>query len=106
MPQDPIIIALQNRRIMAGLSRQQVADLAGMSKRTYDRIERGEADIKISQYRAIVRELGLSDLDIFLDVLEIEQPTAEDVAAVSRLLSVDARGLLIKLIMTINSDRN
>lgn len=104
MSHDLIIHALRIRRQEAGFSREKIANIAGMSKRTYDRIERGESDIKISQYCAIVRELGLSNLDLFLDILNIEKPSAEDMTAVSRLLSADARRLLIQLIIAIDRD--
>ncbi len=87
MPQEPVVMALIERRKQASLSQEKLASLAGMSLKTYQRIERGEADIKMSQYRAITRTLKVTDLDIVLDTLHASHTTDEDVAAASRLLS-------------------
>ena len=99
MPQEPIVMALIERRKRANLSQETLAASAGMSLKTYQRIERGEADIKMSQYRSIIRTLKATDLDVVLDVVGASHATAEDVAAVSRLLTNEERMLLIKLIL-------
>lgn len=99
MSQEPIVMALIERRKRANLSQEKLAASAGMSLKTYQRIERGEADIKMSQYRSIIRTLKATDLDVVLDVVGASHPTAEDVAAVSRLLTNEERMLLIKLIL-------
>ena len=49
MSQEPIVIALIERRKQANLSQEKLAFSSGMSLKTYQRIERGEADIKMSQ---------------------------------------------------------
>ena len=99
MSQEPIVMALIERRKRANLSQGTLAASAGMSLKTYQRIERGEADIKMSQYRSIIRTLKATDLDVVLDVVGASHATAEDVAAVSRLLTNEERMLLIKLIL-------
>lgn len=99
MSQEPIVMALIERRKRANLSQDKLAASAGMSLKTYQRIERGEADIKMSQYRSIIRTLKATDLDVVLDVVGASHATAEDVAAVSRLLTNEERMLLIKLIL-------
>ena len=99
MLQEPIVMALIERRKRANLSQEKLAASAGMSLKTYQRIERGEADIKMSQYRSIIRTLKATDLDVVLDVVGASHATAEDVAAVSRLLTNEERMLLIKLIL-------
>lgn len=96
---DPIVQVIANRRKLAKLTRQQVAEIAGMSLKTYQRIERGESDMKISQYRSIVRALHLTDLDIALDVKNIQPVTNADLAAAARLLSPDAQAMLVRFIM-------
>ncbi|TCV23834.1 helix-turn-helix transcriptional regulator [Vibrio crassostreae] len=101
MSQEPIIVALIERRKQANLSQEKLASSSGMSLKTYQRIERGEADIKMSQYRSITRTLKLTDLDVVLDIVGASQATAEDVAAVSRLLTSEERMLLIKLILSV-----
>ncbi|KZX70333.1 transcriptional regulator [Vibrio sp. HI00D65] len=99
MSQEPIVMALIERRKRANLSQEKLSTSAGMSLKTYQRIERGEADIKMSQYRSIIRTLKATDLDVVLDVVGASHATAEDVAAVSRLLTNEERMLLIKLIL-------
>ncbi|MCG9553609.1 helix-turn-helix transcriptional regulator [Vibrio sp. Isolate31] len=101
MSQEPIIIALTERRKQANLSQEKLASSAGMSLKTYQRIERGEADIKMSQYRSITRTLKITDLDVVLDIFGTSQATPEDMAAVCRLLSSEERVLLIKLILSV-----
>jgi len=100
MANEPIVMAIIERRKRANLSQEKLASIAGMSLKTYQRIERGEADIKMSQYRSLTRSLALTDLDLVMDTLEASQTSAEDVAAVSRLLSDEQRKLLIKLILS------
>lgn len=101
---EPIINVIRRRREMIGMSRSQIADIAGMSEKTYLRIERGDSDMRLSQYRTIIRALKLTDLDISLDILEIDPTTPWDVAAAARILSPEARLLLVKLVMTITLD--
>ncbi|MFH4853364.1 helix-turn-helix transcriptional regulator [Vibrio diabolicus] len=98
MQVDPIIEALIARRKASGLSREQMANIAGMSVKTYQRIERGESDLKLSQYRSILRSLHLTDLDIALDIRDVQHVTADDLMAVARLLSPEAQSLLVRLL--------
>ncbi|OLQ93770.1 transcriptional regulator [Vibrio ponticus] len=98
---DPIVQVITTRRKLAKLTRQQMADVAGMSLKTYQRIERGESDMKISQYRSIIRALNLTDLDIALDVKEIQPFTNADLLAAARLLSPEAQAMLVRFIMQV-----
>ncbi|MCV6038717.1 hypothetical protein OFP00_37120, partial [Escherichia coli] len=82
------------------------ANIAGMSVKTYQRIERGESDLKLSQYRAILRSLHLTDLDIALDVRDVQHVTANDLTAVARLLSPEAQSLLVRLLSLILEQKN
>ncbi|EMB9232739.1 helix-turn-helix transcriptional regulator [Vibrio alginolyticus] len=106
MQVDPIIQALIARRKSNGLSREQMANIAGMSVKTYQRIERGESDLKLSQYRAILRSLNLTDLDIALDVRDVQHVTANDLTAVARLLSPEAQSLLVRLLSLVLEQKN
>ncbi|HCH1698769.1 helix-turn-helix transcriptional regulator [Vibrio sp. Vb1755] len=99
---DPIVEALIIRRKEHGLSREQMANIAGMSVKTYQRIERGESDLKLSQYRSILRSLNLTDLDI----RGIEHVTAEDLVTVARLLSPEAQSLLVRLLSLVLEQRS
>lgn len=98
---DPIIKVLIVRRKQTGMSRGEVAKIAGMSEKTYQRIERGESDLKLSQYRSILRALKVTDLDIALDARCISNISAEDVTSAARLLSPEAQTLLTKLIFLV-----
>lgn len=106
MQVDPIIEALIARRKASGLSREQMANIAGMSVKTYQRIERGESDLKLSQYRSILRSLHLTDLDIALDIRDVQHVTADDLMAVARLLSPEAQSLLVRLLSLVIELRN
>ncbi|EJU9972709.1 helix-turn-helix transcriptional regulator [Vibrio alginolyticus] len=106
MQVDPIIQALIARRKSNGLSREKMANIAGMSVKTYQRIERGESDLKLSQYRAILRSLHLTDLDIALDVRDVQHVTANDLTAVARLLSPEAQSLLVRLLSLVLEQKN
>ncbi|HHF2871135.1 TPA: helix-turn-helix domain-containing protein [Vibrio diabolicus] len=106
MQVDPIIEALIARRKASGLSREQMANIAGMSVKTYQRIERGESDLKLSQYRSILRSLHLTDLDIALDIRGVQHVTADDLMAVARLLSPEAQSLLVRLLSLVIEQRN
>ncbi|WP_305817511.1 helix-turn-helix transcriptional regulator [Photobacterium leiognathi] len=96
---DPISIIIKNRRIHLGMTQSQLAENAGMSEKTYQRIEQGGADMRMSQYRALIKALNLSDLDVSLDLLEIETTTPWDVAAAARVLLPSTRMHLVKSIM-------
>ncbi|OLQ93056.1 transcriptional regulator [Vibrio panuliri] len=99
---DPIVQVIISRRKLSKLTRQQMADIAGMSLKTYQRIERGESDMKMSQYRSILRTLNLTDLDVALDVKEIQPFTNADLVAAARLLSPEAQALLVRFIMNVS----
>ncbi|NAX32005.1 helix-turn-helix domain-containing protein [Vibrio sp. V37_P2S8PM304] len=105
MSYDPLIYALKERREAAGLSQQQTADMIGISLKTYQRIERGETDMKMSHYRILVDKLKTTDLDISLDMLGIDRATPWDVAAAARTLPPEVRTVLVSLIMMIYRDR-
>ncbi|WP_320197294.1 helix-turn-helix domain-containing protein [Vibrio metoecus] len=68
MAYDPLIQALKERREAAGLSQNQTAKMIGVSLNTYQRIERGDTDMKMSNYRTLVENLKTTDLDISLDI--------------------------------------
>ncbi|MEF1301947.1 helix-turn-helix transcriptional regulator [Vibrio owensii] len=98
---DPLIEVLIARRKERGMSREQMAKVAGMSEKTYQRTERGESDLKLSQYRSILRALNLTDLDVALDARGVGNISASDVASAARLLSPEAQSMLTKLIFLV-----
>ena len=92
--------ALKLRRINMDLSQADVANLAGMSVKTYGRLERGELEMKMNQYRAIVEGLGITDLDVSLDLLNVRTATPWDVAAAARVLLPATRQKMVEAIMS------
>ncbi|WP_162064505.1 helix-turn-helix transcriptional regulator [Vibrio taketomensis] len=102
---DPIVKVLIERRKAAHMTGQQIAEIAGMSLKTYQRIERGESDMKLSQYRSITRALNMTDLDVALDVKEVQPITSADFCAAARLLSPEAQAILVRFIMQVASPK-
>lgn len=101
----PLIQAIKRRREASGLSQSQFAAMAGVSLKTYQRIERGETDLKMSHYRSLIQNLKVTDLDISLDMLEVEGATPWDVAAAARTLPPEVRTVLVTMIMMIYRDK-
>ena len=95
-----LIDALKLRRLNMDLSQADVAGMAGMSVKTYGRLERGELEMKMSQYRAIVEGLGITDLDVSLDMLNVRTATPWDVAAAARVLLPATRQKMVEAIMS------
>ncbi|WP_045409396.1 helix-turn-helix transcriptional regulator [Vibrio jasicida] len=96
-----IVTVIKERRKALGLSQAQMANIVGMSEKTYSRMESGKTDLKMTQYHSIIRALKTTHLDIALDMLSIYSPKSEDVAAVARLLPEQARMKLVELIVQI-----
>ncbi|RTZ17736.1 XRE family transcriptional regulator [Vibrio aquaticus] len=99
---EPIITVIMERRKQAGLSQDKVAKLAGMSTKTYQRIERGESDLKLSQYRAILRSLGMTHLDVAMDELSVRKIESDDLISAVRLLDKESKLLLIRFILQLS----
>ncbi|EGQ7740937.1 helix-turn-helix domain-containing protein (plasmid) [Vibrio alginolyticus] len=105
MSYTPLIQALKNRREAAGLSQAEFAKMAGVSLKTYQRIEWGETDLKMSHYRSLIQNLRITDLDVSLDMLEVDPATPWDVAAAARTLPPEVRTILVTFIMMIYRDK-
>ncbi|EKH9212931.1 helix-turn-helix transcriptional regulator [Vibrio parahaemolyticus] len=101
----PLIQALKDRREAAGLSQAQFAKMAGVSLKTYQRIERGETDLKMSHYRSLIQNLKITDLDVSLDMIGVDMATPWDVAAAARTLPPEVRTALVTLIMMMYRDK-
>ncbi|MFW0985587.1 helix-turn-helix transcriptional regulator [Vibrio parahaemolyticus] len=99
MSYDPLITALKERREAAGLSQKNIAEMIGVTLKTYQRIERGETDLKMSHYRILVEKLKTTDLDISLDMLGVDKTTPWDVAAAARTLPPEVRTALVSMLM-------
>ncbi|MBT2925352.1 helix-turn-helix domain-containing protein [Vibrio anguillarum] len=101
----PLIQALKDRREAAGLSQAQFAKMAGVSLKTYQRIERSETDLKMSHYRSLIQNLKITDLDVSLDMIGVDMATPWDVAAAARTLPPEVRTVLVTLIMMMYRDK-
>ncbi|USD64189.1 helix-turn-helix transcriptional regulator [Vibrio sp. SCSIO 43136] len=99
MKQDDVINVIKDRRNRANLTQKELANLSGMDRKTYQRIESGKVDLRFSQYRGIINALGVSDLDITLDRIGITGASDLDVAAAARLLSPTSRLKLVEFII-------
>ncbi len=91
-------LALKNRRLGKKLTQRELAEKAGMSEKTIQRIE-NNSDLRVSQYNKLLSALGITDLDIALDILGILGTAPADVAAASRLLTNESRKMLVKIII-------
>lgn len=105
MSYEPLINAIKKRREASGLSQLQIADMIGVSLKTYQRIERGETEMKMSHYRILIEKLKTTDLDISLDMLGVDKTTPWDVAAAARTLPPEVRTVLVSLLMMIYRDK-
>lgn len=105
MSDEPIILALIARRKLLEVSQEKAADMAGVSLKTYQRIEQGTSSIRLNNFKALVKGLKSTDLDISIDALGFTDTTAWDVAAASRLLPVEARAAIVNMIMIIYRDK-
>lgn len=77
MAPETVAILVKEFRKLRGWSQEVLAELAGVSSRSVQRVERGEpADV--DSLRAIARAFQLDDIDAFLKPVTV--PTEEDVA--------------------------
>ncbi|WP_136487843.1 helix-turn-helix transcriptional regulator [Vibrio sp. H11] len=97
-----LIKALVERRKSLGITQAVMAKKVGLSLKTYQRVEQGETDMKLSTYKAMIDELNITDLDVALDLIGIDGATPWDVAAAARVLPPDVRTVLVSLIMMIH----
>jgi len=106
MSQESFIAAVKKRRELAEISQAQAAEMIGLSLKTYQRIENGQTDIKMTHYRRLLKMLNVTELDLCLDVMGVEGATPWDVAAAARTLPPDVRTILVTLIMMLERHRN
>jgi transcriptional regulator with XRE-family HTH domain len=55
---------LKNRRLRAGLTQQELADLAGTTQTTVARIERDAVEPEVTTIRKLARALGTTPADL------------------------------------------
>ncbi|EOW7174554.1 TPA: helix-turn-helix transcriptional regulator [Vibrio parahaemolyticus] len=96
---DPIVPVLTKFRNTMGLTQQQLADESGLSLRTIQRLEAGETDMKLGQYRRIIEALGISDMDVSVALFRHEFATGKDVAALAQSLPLDIRQVIVRFLV-------
>lgn len=96
---DPIIDVLRHARVRQKITQKQIAAATGVSTRTIGRIESGQADMTLNQYRLWIECLGLSDLDVSLSLFNYDVVTAKDIEAASRRLPLKVRRLVLRFLL-------
>lgn len=95
-----LVIALKKRRVRCGLTIKMLAEKSGINYRALREIEALKRDMKLGEYKAVIRALGVTDLDISLDMMDIADINDREAAAIMRLLSAEGRKLLVDFIAT------
>lgn len=101
MKYDPIVSVLRHCREAKGMTQKDLAGYTGLSYRTIQRMESGETDMKLGQYRRILDALELSDMDVSVALLSHEFTKADDVASAAKLLPLQVREVLVQFLMSL-----
>ncbi|EHZ7344573.1 helix-turn-helix transcriptional regulator [Vibrio vulnificus] len=105
MSHHQLMAALKRKREREQLTQDDVAREIGVSRRHYVRCESGKAELRLSQFVAVMRYLNMSVLDLALDVIGMESVSSADVSAAARTLSVSARRALVDFLMKNYDDK-
>ncbi|MBF4406244.1 XRE family transcriptional regulator, partial [Vibrio anguillarum] len=89
---------LRRYRENKGISQEQMSKLTGISSRTIQRIESGNSDMKISQYRNYLTVLGMSDMDVSIALFSHEFVTEKDVAAMARKFPLRVKQVIVRFL--------
>ncbi|WP_324256369.1 helix-turn-helix domain-containing protein [Vibrio cholerae] len=106
MSQDSLIQSIRHRRQQLGMTQSELAEKARISATTYKRIEQGTADLRWSQYQRIVQALGVSELDLLLDRMDIDNISERDLLAIARLFPDGIRRLLVDFLKGLHQELN
>ncbi|MEZ9525691.1 helix-turn-helix domain-containing protein [Enterovibrio norvegicus] len=104
MKYDPIVSVLRHRREQLKISQKDLAAITGIGYRTIQRMESGDTDMKLRQYRKILEALRLTDMDVSVALFGHEMTKADDVASVSRLLPMHVRRMLVQFLVSISTE--
>ncbi|MGD8109398.1 helix-turn-helix domain-containing protein [Vibrio sp. TRT 17S01] len=104
MSKNSLARAIKKRRDFAGLTQNEAAKACHLALKTYQRIERGETDIRWSQYQSIIKGLKTTELDLLLDRMEYENPNESDVFSATRLLPQKLRRIFIDLFVELRNE--
>ncbi|HCG8683760.1 helix-turn-helix domain-containing protein [Vibrio diabolicus] len=63
-PIEPIVLYLIQERLRNRMTQKQIADLANIPLRTYQRIEQGKSEATISQVRRVIEVFDITWLDV------------------------------------------
>ncbi|WP_240694531.1 helix-turn-helix domain-containing protein [Vibrio owensii] len=95
---DPIVYVLKRYRENRSMSQAKLSEATGISLRTIQRIESGETDLKMSQYRRYLEALSLSDMDISISLMSHHFVTEREVAAVTRRFPFRIKQVLVRFL--------
>ncbi|MGL4475133.1 MAG: helix-turn-helix domain-containing protein [Shewanella sp.] len=95
---DPIVFVLRRYRETSGISQEKMSKLTGISARTIQRIESGETDMKMSQYRSYLNSLEMSDMDVSMSLFTHEFVTEKDVAAMARKFPLRVKQVIVRFL--------
>nr|OEF28093.1 transcriptional regulator [Vibrio cyclitrophicus 1F97] len=101
MKYDPIVSVLRHCREAKGMTQKDLAGYTGLSYRTIQRMESGDTDMKLGQYRRILDALDLTDMDVSVALLSHEFTKADDVASAAKLLPLQVREVLVQFLMSL-----
>nr|WP_274534872.1 helix-turn-helix transcriptional regulator [Salinivibrio kushneri] len=101
---DPAILFFIRQRIVYKMTQQDVAHQAGIPFRTYQRLETGQAELKMSQFRKLCRLYNVTSVDVALGELQFRRRYAADVASVAATLPFEVREHFLKLMIAIKKE--
>ena len=99
---EPIIEYLVYLRISKRITQQQIADETGIKLSTYQRLERGERDPKLSELKSLFRYHGVTWLDFAWVELGKRQIYDPDLAAAIKQLPDHLRKPILDLIKAVS----
>ena len=101
---DPIVYVLRNYRHSIGISQDDMSKKTGISRRTLQRIEAGNTDMKLSQYRQYLRILGISDMDVSIALFSHDFVTEREISAVIRKLPLKIKQAIIQFLIELSKN--
>ncbi|RSD31972.1 helix-turn-helix domain-containing protein [Vibrio pectenicida] len=99
---DPIIEYLVHLRVSKRVTQQQISDATGIKLSTYQRLERGERDPKLSELKSLFKYYEVTWLDFAWVELGKRQAHDADLAAAMKQLPEHIRKPIIDLIRAVS----
>ncbi|KIT29120.1 hypothetical protein H323_03185 [Vibrio parahaemolyticus VP766] len=100
-PIEPIVLYLIQERLRNRMTQKQIADLANIPLRTYQRIEQGKSEATISQVRRIIEVFDITWLDVAWGETGRRYIDTNDISASLKHLPASLRHPLFEVIKAI-----